>query len=107
MVQPIRSTNFLENTPGPYYKVVQITSLSPTMSAFWFLCCPLEQIWSYVFASNVNHCRNLSPRRKSQFSYFALILKTSIVIHRQRSLRAYLYHLIYSVVQKKPHNDKL
>jgi len=28
MVQPI--THFLENTPGPYYKVVQITSLSPT-----------------------------------------------------------------------------
>ena len=27
MVQPI--THFLENTPGPYYKVVQITSLSP------------------------------------------------------------------------------
>jgi len=25
-VQPI--THFLENTPGPYYKVVQITSLS-------------------------------------------------------------------------------
>jgi len=32
MVQPI--THFLENTPGPYYKVVQITSLSPIIIFF-------------------------------------------------------------------------
>ena len=32
MVQPI--THFLENTPGPYYKVVQITSLSPKCPLF-------------------------------------------------------------------------
>src|SRR6218665_4033141 len=52
MVQPI--THFLENTPGPYYKVVQITSLSPYLPKS-------RKFLTLQYTSPITHLQLLSP----------------------------------------------